>query len=180
MDDQLTIGKLIFKPLDIDTGIVAEPVRRFVSDSGVRELWTSPIDPALSDTSAFCTRYGVGLGISANCVVVEAKRAQEVWYAAVIVLATDKADINSSVRRMLGARKVSFASSENAVRLTGMEYGGITPLGLPADWQIIIDRRAAQSQYVVIGSGKRESKILIRGETLADIPEAVVGDVIKK
>ena len=132
------------------------------------------IDPALADTAAFCAEYGVGLDESANCVVVAAKRAGQTTYAACLVLATTRADINGLTRRHLGARKISFAPMDEAVELTGMEYGGITPVGLPADWPILIDEAVAAAPRVVVGSGIRGSKLWLPGSALALLPGAVV------
>ena len=107
-------------------------------------------------------------------MVVEAKRADRVWHAACIVLATTRADVNGVVRKHLGARKISFASMDTAVTLTGMEYGGITPVGLPADWPILIDENVVAQERVVIGSGVRGSKLLAETAVLASLPGAEV------
>jgi prolyl-tRNA editing enzyme YbaK/EbsC (Cys-tRNA(Pro) deacylase) len=140
------------------------------------EVLVAPIDPNLADTAAFCEAYQIGLDISANCVVVAGKRGGEVRYAACMVLATTRADVNNVVRRHLDVRKASFASTDDAVARTGMEYGGITPIGLPPDWRILIDTRVIGTPYVVIGSGVRRSKIALPGESLARLPGAVVVD----
>jgi prolyl-tRNA editing enzyme YbaK/EbsC (Cys-tRNA(Pro) deacylase) len=132
------------------------------------------IDPALADTAAFCAEYGVGLDQSANCVVVAAKRAGTTTYAACMILATTRADINGLARRHLGARKISFAPMDEAVELTGMEYGGITPLGLPCGWPILVDAAVAAAPEVVIGSGIRGSKLWLPGSALALLPDAEV------
>ncbi|MDT5281632.1 MAG: hypothetical protein QOJ20_2827 [Mycobacterium sp.] len=123
----MELGKLTFVPASETPELVAEPVRPHLQDG----LWVSEIDPGLADTAAFCEHYGIGLDISANCVVVEARRAERTWKAACLVLATTRADVNGVVRKHLGARKISFAPMDTAVSLTGMEYGGITPVGLP-------------------------------------------------
>ncbi|MGH6654742.1 MAG: YbaK/EbsC family protein [Actinocrinis sp.] len=132
------------------------------------------IDPALADTAAFCAEYGVGLAESANCVIVAAKRAGQTTYAACMVLATTRADVNGLARRHLGARKISFAPMDDAVTLTGMEYGGITPVGLPSDWPILIDEAVAAAPRVVVGSGVRGSKLWLPGEALTMLPNAEV------
>src|SRR4029079_197814 len=100
------------------------------------------IAPALAAAARFCPRYDVPLEQSANCVVIAGRRAGQASYAACVILATTRADVNGVVRRLLGARKASFASMDDAVELTGMEYGGITPIGLPADWPVAIDPAA--------------------------------------
>jgi prolyl-tRNA editing enzyme YbaK/EbsC (Cys-tRNA(Pro) deacylase) len=138
------------------------------------EVLVAPIDPTLADTAAFCEAYGVGLDVSANCVVVAGKREGEVRYAACVVLATTRADVNNVVRRLLDVRKASFAPTPEAVAATGMEYGGITPIGLPKDWPVLIDARVAAQPQVIIGSGVRHSKIVLPGPALADLPGAQV------
>lgn len=175
----MEVGRLAFEPVGQSLELVGEPVQRYLRAMGPNELWVSAIDPDLADTGAFCEHYDIGMDISANCVVVEAKRAERVWYAACLVLATTRADVNGIVRKHLGARKISFASMDTAVSLTGMEYGGITPIGLPADWPILIDRCVIDQQRVIIGSGIRGSKILATPDVLASLPTAEVLTITK-
>nr|WP_202885928.1 YbaK/EbsC family protein [Kribbella sandramycini] len=139
--------------------------------------YSAAIDPGLADTAAFCAEYDVPMAASANCVVVLGKRAGESAYAAVLVLATDRADVNGVIRKHLGVRKISFAAQDDAVGTTGMEYGGITPIGLPADWPILVDEAVAAAGPVVIGSGIRGSKVLLDGAELAELPTATVLDL---
>jgi prolyl-tRNA editing enzyme YbaK/EbsC (Cys-tRNA(Pro) deacylase) len=164
------LGKLTFVPASEAPELVAEPVRAHLQDG----LWVSEIDPDLADTAAFCEHYDIGLDVSANCVVVEARRAERTWHAACVVLATTRADVNGVVRKHLGARKVSFASMDTAVALTGMEYGGITPVGLPADWPLLIDVNVTDQDRVIIGSGIRGSKLLVSTGVLASLLGAEV------
>jgi prolyl-tRNA editing enzyme YbaK/EbsC (Cys-tRNA(Pro) deacylase) len=156
--------------------LLGEPVVRGMADMGdmANEVRVAEIDPALADTAAFCERYGVAMDESANCVIVAAKRGGEVRYAAVMVLATMRADVNGVVRRHLDARKTSFAAQETAVELTGMEYGGITPIGLPEDWPVLVDSEVARRPQVVIGSGVRHSKLALPGAALAGLKTAEV------
>jgi prolyl-tRNA editing enzyme YbaK/EbsC (Cys-tRNA(Pro) deacylase) len=91
-----------------------------------------------------------------------------------MVLATDRADINGVVRRHLDVRKISFAPMDEAVELTGMEYGGITPIGLPDDWPVLVDEAVLAAGTVVIGSGIRGSKLLVASAELAALPLAEV------
>jgi prolyl-tRNA editing enzyme YbaK/EbsC (Cys-tRNA(Pro) deacylase) len=132
------------------------------------------IDPDLADTAAFCTRYDVPLDISANCVVLAAKREGLRQLAACVVLATTRADVNGVARRTLDARKASFAPMDAAVAETGMEYGGITPVGLPPAWPLLVDDLVAATDRVVVGSGVRRSKLLLPGPVVAGLPGAVV------
>jgi prolyl-tRNA editing enzyme YbaK/EbsC (Cys-tRNA(Pro) deacylase) len=152
----------------------AKALAEYASVLPLDRIQVGAIDPDLADTAAFCAEYGVGLDESANCVIVAAKRAGEVTYAACMVLATTRADVNGLARRHLGARKISFAPMDEAVTLTGMEYGGITPVGLPADWPILVDEAVAAAPRVVVGSGIRGSKLWLPGSALTLLPNAVV------
>lgn len=140
------------------------------------EVRAAPIDATLADTAEFCSHYGVPLEDSANCVVIAGRRGSHVSYAACVVLATTRADVNGTVRRRLGARKASFASMDDAVALSGMEYGGITPIGLPPDWPVLVDRAVLDREVVVIGSGLRRSKLALPADALAGLPGAEVID----
>jgi prolyl-tRNA editing enzyme YbaK/EbsC (Cys-tRNA(Pro) deacylase) len=106
--------------------------------------------------------------------VLEAARADRSWFAACVVLGTTRADVNRLARRTLEARKVSFASMEKAITQTDMEYGAITPIGLPEDWPILIDKRVDDAESVVIGSGMRKSKIIVPGRLLGSLPNAQI------
>lgn len=142
----------------------------------LEELSVIEIDPRLADTAAFCQRYGFSLDESANCVVVAARRGGETRLAACVVLASTRADVNGLVRRHLGARRASFAPMEVAVAATGMEYGGITPVGLPPEWPLLVDAAVAKAPRVVVGSGVRRSKLLLPGLAVASLPGAEVLD----
>jgi prolyl-tRNA editing enzyme YbaK/EbsC (Cys-tRNA(Pro) deacylase) len=159
--------------LDLVAAPVAAALQQWKRAADVR---VAPIDPDFADTAAFCEMYDVAPERSANCVVVAAKRGGETRYAACMVLATTRADVNGVVRRHLDARKASFAPRDDAVTLTGMEYGGITPIGLPAAWPVLVDAAVVAAGPVVVGSGLRGSKIELPGEALGDLPGAVVLD----
>jgi prolyl-tRNA editing enzyme YbaK/EbsC (Cys-tRNA(Pro) deacylase) len=134
------------------------------------------IDPGVADTAQFCAAYSSPLDRSANCVVVAGRRGEDTRYAACLVLATTRADVNGLVRKRLGARKASFAPMDDAVDLTGMEYGGITAIGLPDGWPLLVDAAVAAAPAVVIGSGIRGSKLALPGELAARLPGAEVID----
>lgn len=170
----MELGKLEFKPVEDNLDLVGEPVRENVRANNLQNVLVAEIDLGLSDTAAFCEQYGIGLDMSVNCVIVEAKRADRTWYAACLVPATMRADINGIVRRELDARKISFAPMEQAVSLTKMEYGGISPIGLPADWPVLVEVSVKGISHAVIGSGIRKSKLLVPGSLLASLPNAKV------
>ena len=163
-------GTLDWSPADSHSDLLAAPVASAVGD--VPGALVAPIDPTHADTAAFCAAYDVALEASANCVVVVGRRGDVTTYAAVMVLATHRADVNGVVRRHLGARKISFAPMADAVGLSGMEFGGITPIGLPQGWPVLVDEAVVAAGEVVIGSGLRRSKLLLTGAALLGLPGA--------
>lgn len=159
---------------------VAERVLGAVADLGV-DAEVMPCDPALADTAAFCAHYGVDPADSANAILVASKRTPPA-YALCVVLATTRLDVNGVVRRMLGGGKASFADAESTRVLTGMEIGGVTPFGLPADLPVWVDARVLQRASVVVGGGDRSRKLRLPPAALLRIPgaEAVEGLALER
>ena len=173
----MSIGLLPAVPADQRPDLLAAPVAAALDGLAARDgVGVAEIDPGLADTAAFCERYQVSPAESANCVVVTGKRDGQSRFAACVVLATTRADVNGLARRRLDVRKASFAATELAVAETGMEYGGITPIGLPSGWPVLIDAAVAAAPRVVIGSGVRRSKLTLPGAVLAGLPGAEVLD----
>ena len=117
-------------------------------------------DPELADTQVFCAHYGYPLSSSAN-VIIAAGKAEPRCYAACVLLATTRLDVNRSVRKRLGVSRASFASAEETHTMTGMEIGGVTPFDLPNDIVIYVDAKVMQLDSVILGSGSRSSKIKV-------------------
>ena len=168
------MGSLELHPAAQRPDLLAPAVAAAVSAYPDLDAQVAEIDPELADTAAFCERYGVGLDVSANCVVVLGRRGGESRFAACVVLATTRADVNGVVRRRLDARRASFAPMDVAVAETGMEYGGITPLGLPPEWALLVDARVVAVPRVVVGSGLRRSKVVLPGAALVQLSGAEV------
>jgi prolyl-tRNA editing enzyme YbaK/EbsC (Cys-tRNA(Pro) deacylase) len=176
---ELRIGRLTAVRALHRPDLLAFAVADFLGSwSRADEVGVAEIDPELADTAAFCAAYDVAMEASANCVVVAGRRGDATTMAACMVLATTRADVNGVVRRRLDARKASFAPMEVAVAETGMEYGGITPVGLPVHWPILIDAAVVDAGDVVIGSGLRRSKLVLPGAALADLPGAEIIDAL--
>jgi prolyl-tRNA editing enzyme YbaK/EbsC (Cys-tRNA(Pro) deacylase) len=155
--------------------LLAEPVRRMLEGwSHAGDVQVAEIDPDLADTAAMTEAYGLDLTDSANCVVVSGKRAGEERLAACVVRADTRADVNNLVKRTLDVRKASFHPMDRAVEETGMEYGGITPLGLPDGWRLLVDERVTGIGQAIVGSGVRRSKLFLPGSLLAQVPGAEV------
>jgi prolyl-tRNA editing enzyme YbaK/EbsC (Cys-tRNA(Pro) deacylase) len=173
MSDTLSFHPALSRPHLLAAPVMAALRAWPGADQGA-EVQVAEIDPALADTAAFCERYGVSPAESANCVVVAARRGGNTMYAACVVTATTRADVNGLVRRHVDARKASFAPVEAVTAATGMEYGGITPVGLPTDWPVLVDEAVAKTGSVIIGSGIRGSKLRLPGRLVAAIPSAQV------
>ena len=153
---------------------LAEPVAAAQDAAWAADVRYVDSAPEDADTARFCEVYGVRPEESANCVVVTGRRGERTTLAGCVVLAHTRLDVNRLVRRQLDARKASFAPMDTAVERTGMEYGGISPVGLPADWPLMVDSAVVETPWVVVGSGRRRGKLLMPGKTLAALPSAVV------
>jgi len=177
-DDRVTLPSfptLTSLPAAAHPELVAGPVAAALARwPGAAEVAVVDIDPDLADTAAMSEAYGIPMTASGNCVVVSGARAGDERVAACVVRADTRADVNTLVRKMLDVRKASFLPMDRAVAETGMEYGGITPLGLPEGWRILVHDALLDEPVVVLGSGVRHSKLLVPGRLLAGLPGAEV------
>jgi prolyl-tRNA editing enzyme YbaK/EbsC (Cys-tRNA(Pro) deacylase) len=173
----ITLGTLTGQPASDSPELLAASTLATLTTLGLLDQVASvEIDPAISDTAATRDTFGLQPNWLANCVVVGGRREGVEKIAACVVLASTRADVNNTVKRLMDVRKASFLPMDQAVELTGMEYGGITPIGLPAEWPIYVDRRVVDEDAVIVGSGVRRSKILLPGRLLASLPSAQVID----
>ena len=175
MSGTYTLGKLTTVPALEHLDLVAEPVATLLRGwEHAGEVGVVAIDPEHADTAGTVDVYGVPWENGANCVVIMGKREGEERLAACVVRGDTKADVNNRVKRLLDVRKCSFLAHERAVAETGMEYGGITPIGVPPTWRLLVDARVPATDLVLIGSGIRGSKIILPGALLAELPGAEV------
>jgi len=137
---------------------VVDPLVEQLDSFGI-EYQIIPCDPELADTAQFCEAYGYALEDSANTIVVAGKASPPV-YAACVVLATTRLDVNSVVKKRMGVRKASFASGADTVELTGMAIGGVTPFGLPDDLPLWVDGQVMTRDRIILGGGSRDRKVL--------------------
>ena len=153
--------------MSVDNSSVEEALRATLDPLGVPyEIF--PCDPALADTAAFCEAYGFAPEDSANTILVIGKSTPP-KYAACVVLATTRLDVNRAVKQKFGAR-ASFAPAEMTRELTGMEIGGVTVFGLPTDLPIWVDARVMQRERIVLGGGSRSCKVLAAPAILRALP----------
>lgn len=151
---------------------MGDPFVQMLQSLGV-EYEILACDPALADTADFCAAYGYSLGDSANTIVVAGKADPPV-HAACVVLATTRLDVNKVVRKRLGVRGASFARSEDTERLTGMAIGGVTPIGLPPELPLWVDRRVMERPRIILGGGSRDRKVLAPPRILIALGGVVV------
>jgi prolyl-tRNA editing enzyme YbaK/EbsC (Cys-tRNA(Pro) deacylase) len=169
----ITLGGLVGVPASTRTDLLSAASLETLERLGLLDdVAVVEIDPAISDTAATRDAFDLQSNWLANCVVVGGRREGVEKIAACVVLASTRADVNNTVKRLLDVRKASFLPMDQAVELTGMEYGGITPVGLPEAWPILVDSRVVDEPAVIIGSGIRRSKILLPGRLLAQLPSA--------
>ena len=170
-----TFGTLTLRPALEHPDLLPAPVCKALEAwEHASEVLVAEIDPELADTAAMTEAYDVPLDASANCVVVMGKRAGEERTAGCVVRADTRADVNNVVRKALDVRKCSFLDHDRAVEETGMEYGGITPIGLPAEWRLLVDETITRIDLAIIGSGVRGSKLFLPGLLLAQLPNAEI------
>jgi prolyl-tRNA editing enzyme YbaK/EbsC (Cys-tRNA(Pro) deacylase) len=165
------LGALTTVPVRTRPNLVAPVTLAALSQADLLDhIGVVEIDPAVSDTAATQATFGLPADALANCVVVGGKREGEERIAACLILATTRADVNNVVKRRLDVRKASFLPMDRAVELTGMEYGGITPVGLPTGWPVLVDTRVLDIELIVVGSGVRQSKLLLPGALVPRLP----------
>lgn len=170
-----TLGRITTVPALERPDLLAEPVLaalRAWEHAG--RVGVVEIDPAIADTAAMAEAYELDMATGANCVVVAGRRDGAERVAACLVRADTRADVNFLVKRTLDVRKASFLPMDRAVEESGMEYGGITPVGLPDGWRLLVDPRVRDIEVAVIGSGVRRSKLLLPGPLTAELPGAEV------
>jgi prolyl-tRNA editing enzyme YbaK/EbsC (Cys-tRNA(Pro) deacylase) len=167
----------VLEHLDLVPTPVADLLRGWARAADVAVV---EIDPDLADTAALTEAYGLPLEASANCVLISGSRGGEERIAACVVAADTRADVNNVARKLIDVRKASFLPMDRAVEESGMEYGGITPVGLPASWRLLVDAALLGVPAAMIGSGLRRSKLILPGDALAQIPGAEVVEGLGK
>ncbi len=182
----MTLGTLTWQPalerLDLVAPSTAATLAGWAADDDevASRVLVAEIDPDLADTAALTAAFDLPPSASANCVLVAGRREGLERVAAAVVRATTRADVNNAVKRLLDVRKASFLPMDRATAESGMEYGGITPVGLPAGYRVLVDARVTEpdeaGELVVLGSGLRRSKIALPGALLARLPGAEVVD----
>ena len=170
MEDELN-----FVPIVENQGLVGETVFELSQslEENQRPL-VAKIGPQYMGGKELCEHYGVDPSSGGNCVVVEVVKPEDTTFAAIVIPVGYRADLNHFVKKHFSAKRISLAPIDKITEMTKMEYGSITPFGLPSSWHILIDSRLAQKEKIIVGSGKQISKLLLPISTLLSIPNVEV------
>lgn len=163
---------LDFQPIKDHPELVSESVYKAAGNSP--DVLVGQIDPQYMNGTALSDHYDVNLEDGANCIVVRGKRGEARMTAAVLVPVGYRADLNGLVCEKLDAKKVSMAPLEEVIQESGMEYGSITPVGLPESWKVLIDSRLMEKETIIVGGGKQISKLLVPTAFLKQLPNVEV------
>jgi prolyl-tRNA editing enzyme YbaK/EbsC (Cys-tRNA(Pro) deacylase) len=159
-----------------DLSILHDRVRETLEKSGLTAFEVLPCAPELADTAEFCAHYGIAAEDACNTILVAVKTTPR-RYVACLVRADTKLDVNRKVSELVGVKRVSFASGEETVELTGQMIGGVTIAGVPDDMPVYIDRRVMERERIVVGGGNRSSKVRLAPQELLKLPNASVEDI---
>lgn len=179
----MKIGSLDFLSVADHRELLAPATARYLLSlpaATLEQIGVAEIDPNSTNGIECCERYGFDPAASGTCIIVQASRADRKWFAACLTPTDRRIDLNGVVRRHLGARRVSFATHDEAVALSGMQYGGINVIGLPDDWPILIDASLAAQACVIIGSGLVHTKLALPGSLLATLPNVELIDDLSR
>ena len=147
-------------------------IKSFLNEHNIKYEWLT-INPDFADTASFCEKYGFDLSESGNTIVVASKRGEK-QYAACVVLASDRLDVNKKVKYLMGVSRLSFANSEETKILTGMLIGGVTPFGLPESVKLYIDCKVLNTETIILGGGSRSAKVILSPYELNKIPDVEI------
>tara|TARA_Y100000590_G_scaffold331232_1_gene376366 strand:- start:117 stop:599 length:483 start_codon:yes stop_codon:yes gene_type:complete len=147
-----------------------------IYNTNLDKLEVFECEDKFSDTQSFCDHYGYKIEDSCNAILIKSKKPEE-FYTLFCVLGSTRLDVNHKAKSLMGARKVSFASKEEAEEITSQIYGGISPLGLVPEIKIFIDKQVLTREKIFIGAGNRVSKFFLKPESLVELTQGRIEDL---
>lgn len=175
---------LEFKPIIQHPSLVSDSVFRLAQAMIARipdiQISVGEIDPQFMGGKELSEHYGIDPDQCANCVIVEAMRGENSQFVAIVIPVGYRADLNGVIRKHLNARKISLAPLDKVLQETGMEFGSITPFGLPDSWKILIDNALLSNEKIIVGGGKQISKLLLPTSVFSMLPNAEIIPGISK
>lgn len=178
----MKFGNLEFKPILENKNLVSKNILEFIDNNfeNKNEIFVVKIDHKYAGGEEFCEHYNIDKMDGFNCLIVSCKRKDVVKYCALLVPVGYRYDMSGVVKKYTDSRKVAVAPLDYVLEKTNMEYGSITPIGLPSEWKILIDSKINDVKYVVLGSGLKHSKLLINTKLLLSMNNVEVIDKIAK
>ncbi len=178
----MKIGNLEFKPIIEYSNLVPKCIYNFVCnyDHEQDKFLVSEINPDFADGNKLCEEYGINREMGFNCLIVECKRNDKLKYCALVVPIGYKYNMGSVVRKYTNSRVVSVAPLEFVLEKTQMEYGSITPIGLPDEWDILVDPLINLQKQIIVGGGLVKSKISLPTELFLRLPNVKILEGIAK
>ena len=147
-----------------------------IYNTNLDKLEVFECEDEFSDTQSFCDHYGYKIEDSCNAILIKSKKPEE-FYTLFCVLGSTRLDVNHKAKSLMGARKVSFASKEEAEEVTNQIYGGISPLGLVQEIKIFIDKEVLTREKIFIGAGNRVSKFFLTPDSLVELTKGKIEDL---
>lgn len=173
--------KLEFKNISENQHLLPKQVYSYITAfDQAKRIKVAEIDPLYADGDSLSRVYGISYDMELNCLIVEGRRGENKSYAAVVIPYGKRANMNSKVRTPLNAKSVSFADLNYVTEVTGMEYGAITPIGLPDDWRILVDESVFEQEYVIVGGGLAKSKLMLPSDLFKIMPNCIVVEGLAK
>lgn len=159
-----------------DVSLLHDRVRNSLESAGIADFEVLECAPELADTAEFCSHYGIAAEDACNSILVAVKTTPR-RYVACLVRADTKLDVNRKVSELVGVKRVSFASGDETVELTGQMIGGVSVVGVPDDMPIYLDHRVLERDRIVVGGGNRSSKIRLAPQELLKLPHAIAVEI---
>lgn len=155
---------------------ILHPSLKKVLEKEIGKFEIIKCESIFSDTESFCNEYDFLLEDSCNAILIKSKKP-EIYYSMFCILGNNRLDVNGKVKKVMNAKRVSFASKNEAERVSNQIYGGISPLSLGRDIDIYIDENVMKRKKVFIGGGNRTTKIFLSPTELLRITKGTVMDL---
>ena len=173
--------KLVFKDIIGNEDLLPDRVNKFISEFDKdNEIKVAEIDPEYADGEALHNAYDVPYEMKLNCLIIKGSRGETIKYAALVVPYGKRANMNAKVRNPLDVKEVRFADLDHVISQTGMEFGSITPIGLPDDWFILVDSSVLEQEDIIVGGGRACSKLMMPSRLIKKLANCTIVEGLAK
>jgi Ala-tRNA(Pro) deacylase len=113
-------------------------------------------EPVMTSEEAAKIRDGYSLHQGAKALIVRVKMSNSDKKFIMLVFPGDMRFDNAKVKKMFGAKNVSFATEDEVFKLTdGVKPGGVPPFGNLFNLDVIVDPLLLQNEKIVFNAGDR-------------------------